>query len=198
MSYPRKIFMWSVMLAACSTIGLSQDNGCPISRVKVPPTLARQLLRQAFESMETPPDEQKQLMQEAEAREGGIASLFCAEAVDLDQDRKPDLLIHQADVVGAVCGAHNCPVWVYRRTGRGYQLLLAESGGYLSPLMALKTSTNGYRDIRIQQHSSAVEHEITIYKFDGRQYRARVCLTETYVESKRGRGRLKYTRHRCE
>lgn len=123
--------------------------------------------------------------------------MFCAEPVGLSHNGRAGLLIHMADVEDSFGGMHNKPVWVYERT-KGYNLLLEEEAGYLSPILALKTFTNGFRDIRTQSHSSATEHEITIFKFDGRQYRPRVCITETYIGKRSGRERFKYTRHKCE
>ena len=196
MKYLKNFFLFCILLTASSIVALAQDSGCS-SGVKVPQDLASQLLRQAFKSMETPQDEQDKITHEAEKRKGGVASLFCAEAVDLNRDGKQDLLIHQADVEGAFCTSQNCPVWVYRRTNDGYKMLLEATGGYITPIEALKTLTNGYRDIRTYEHSSAVEHEITIYKFDGRAYRASVCTAEKFIGKRRGRDRFKYTTHKC-
>src|SRR5918911_1023932 len=190
----KNFFMLCALLTACGTVALAQGQGCS---PKVPEDLANQLLRQAFKLMETPQDEQDKVMAEAAKKEGGVSSLFCAEAVDLNRDGKPDLLIHQADVEGAFCTSQNCPVWAYRRTNGGYKMLLETTGGYIAPIEVAKTSTNGYRDIRTYEHSSAVEHEITIYKFDGRQYRASVCTTEKYVGKRRGKDRFSYTTHKC-
>ena len=136
-------------------------------------------------------------MREAEKRKGGVASLFCAEAIDLDRDGRLDLLIHQSDVEGAFCTSQNCPVWVYHRTNHGYQLLLEATGGYIQPITALNTRTNGYRDIRTYEHSSAVEHEMTTYKFDGKRYQARVCATEKFIGKRAGQDRFKYIPHQC-
>ena len=187
-------FVLCALLTVCGMTALAQGGSCS---AKVPRDLADQLLRQAFKSMETPQDEQEKITRDAEKMKGGVAGLFCAESVDLDRDGKADLLIHQADVEGAFCGAHNCPVWVYRRTNDGYTMLLEDTGGYLSPIEALKTSTNGYRDIRTMQQSSAVEHEITVFKFDGKKYRARVCTTEKYAGKRRGKDRFTYLTHKC-
>jgi hypothetical protein len=195
MRHIKNFFVLCVMLTACGTLALAQGNGCS---AKVSQDLANQLLRQAFKSMETPPDEQEKITRDAGKMKGGIASLFCAESVDLDRDGKQDLLIHQADVEGAFCTAQNCPVWAYRRTGNGYKMLMDDVGGYISPIEALKTSTNGFRDIRTMQHSSAVEHEITVFKFDGNKYRARVCTTEKYVGKRRGKDRFTYITHKCD
>lgn len=198
MRYLKNFLMLSLVLTTGSTLGLGQDAGCPRQAVKVPQDLAKQLLHRAFRTMGTEADEKERIIQAAENSKGGISRLFCAEAVDLNRDGKPDLLIHQADVDVAYCGAHNCPVWVYRRTDGGLKLLLDATAGYFADrITALKSSTNGYRDIRTQYHQSAVDREITTYKFDGKGYRARVCMTATYDKDERGRERVKYTRYRC-
>ena len=194
MEYIKNFFVLCVLVTACSISALAQGGGCS---AKVPQDLAKQLLSQAFKSMETPQDEQDKITSGAEKMKGGVASLFCAESVDLDRDGKRDLLIHQADVEGAFCGAQNCPVWAYRNTGNGYKMLMEDTGGYISPIEALKTSTNGYRDIRTMQHSSAVEHEITVFKFDGNKYVARRCTTEKYIGKRRGKDRFTYITHKC-
>jgi hypothetical protein len=194
MGYIKKFFALCVMITACGTVALAQSNGCS---GKVSEDLANQLLRQAFKLMETPQDEQEKITSDAGKMKGGAASRFCAESVDLDRDGKLDLLIHQADVEGAFCGAHNCPVWAYRNTGNGYKMLMEDFGGYISPIEALRTSTGGYRDIRTMQHSSAVEHEITVFKFNGTKYVPRVCTTEKYVGKRRGKERFTSVTHKC-
>ena len=191
----KDFLLFSILLTALSVAASAQNGGCP-SGVKIPQDLARQLLTQAFKSMETPQDEQDKITRAVEGK-GGVASLFCAEAIDLNRDGKQEFLIHQADVEGAFCTAQNCPVWVYGLKSDGYKMLLEATGGYITPIEALKTSTNGYRDIRTYEHSSAVEHEITIYKFDGNLYRASVCTTEKFIGKRRGRDRFKYTTHKC-
>lgn len=189
----RKFLALCALLAACGTLAFAQGGCSP----KVPQDLATQLLSRAFKLMETPTDEQEKMTGEAEKMKGGAASLFCAEAVDLNRDGRLDLLIHQADVEGAFCTAQNCPVWAYRNTGGGYEMLMEDLGGYISPIEALKTSTRGYRDLRTMQHSSAAEHEITVFKFDGQKYVARICTTEKYVGKRRGRDRFTYITHKC-
>jgi hypothetical protein len=195
MEYIKKFFVLCALLTACGTVVLAQGNGCS---AKVSRDLANQLLRQAFKLMETPQDEQEKITSDAGKMKGGVAGLFCGESVDLDRDGKLDLLIHQADVEGAFCGAQNCPVWAYRNTGNGYKMLMEDVGGYISPIEALRTSTRGYRDIRTMQHSSAVEHEITVFKFNGMKYAPSVCTTEKYVGKRRGKDRFIHVTHKCE
>ena len=83
MKHLKNFFLFSILLTASSIAALAQDSGCS-SGVKVPQDLASQLLRQAFKSMEMPQDEQDKITRDAKKRKGGVATLFCAEAVDLD------------------------------------------------------------------------------------------------------------------
>lgn len=202
MRYLKNFLMLCFVLATCNTVGLAQDSRCslPLSRkagahaANIPPDLAKLVLRRAFTWLETSAEEQKEIIQKAENSKEGISGLFCAETVQLNRGGKPDLFIYDT----AFCTAQNCPVWVYRRSG--YELLLEDvMVGEYEPqyrnVVRLRTSTNGYRDIRFAQHVSAWETGIRILKFDGRRYRARVCITETCL--KKGK-RCRYATHKCE
>lgn len=173
-----------------------QDSGCYKRTVSLPEPFARQVVERAFKVDDTDEAVQQRVRVAIESK--GAGHFLCAEPIALSRNGKPGLLIHMADVEDSFGGMYSKPVWVYERGAKGYELLLEDMAGYLAPITALKTFTNGYRDIRTQNHSSAAEHEITIYKFDGRQYRPRVCITETYVGKRRGQERFRYTRHKCE
>ena len=67
------------------------------------------------------------------------------------------------------CGAQNCTIYLYRRSGTAFQSILEGASGL--GLDVLTTASNGYRDLRIDAHDSAATQSRTIYKFDGRQYR---------------------------
>ena len=189
-----KHIMLSLVFAACQANVPAATDDCQSPSVQVPQNLARQIVRRMIR--DKTPNEQKQLIRNADNRRGGIAGSFCAKAVDLDKDGKPDMLIqflYSADLPG--CGTANCLVWAYRRTNKGYELLL--EGWGIGHITALRASTNGYLDLKTTARESAAEHEITIYKFDGRQYQARECISETYVEDDRDKGRWKSKRHKC-
>ena len=182
-----------VLLSSCAVIATSQVN----RRFQVDQDLPRELLTRMLEESETPSNEREQSIRRAESRAGGIASLFEAGAVDLNRDGRRELFVRLApgDAVSEFCAVTGgCPAWIYRRTARGYEMLW--EGG--SSARFLRTSTNGYRDIRTDEHATNAERAITIYKFDGTRYRARICMTATYVGSRRGREILRYRRHRCE
>lgn len=86
---------------------------------------------------------------------------FSVEHVDLNNDKKPELF------VTAPGGNSSAPIWIYRRTARGYQMLLkAAFMGY----RLLKTSSNGYRDLEMSYGGNAMGYDVDVYKFDGRKY----------------------------
>lgn len=67
------------------------------------------------------------------------------------------------------CGAHNCTIYLYRRNGQGFELILESASGLGIEL--LKTTTNGHTDIQINAHNNAATESRTVYKFDGKRYR---------------------------
>jgi hypothetical protein len=178
-----------------STIGVAygQDTGCSRRTTKLSEDFAGQLVERAFKIDETAEGERERVRKAVP-----LAHLFCAEPIVLNRQGGRGLLIHMADVADSFGGMYSYPIWVYQRTAKGYDLLLEDMAGYLAPIIGLKTFTNGYRDIRTQNRNGATEHEITIFKFDGKRYRPGVCITETYLGKKRGRERFKYARHKCE
>ncbi|HLM61843.1 MAG TPA: hypothetical protein VK308_13640, partial [Pyrinomonadaceae bacterium] len=45
-----------------------------------------------------------------------------------------------------------------------------------------KTSTNNFRDLRLEGSNTAFESSGTVYKFDGNTYKESECYTITYTE----------------
>ncbi len=68
-------------------------------------------------------------------------------------------------------GVDNDWFWIFRETARGYRLVL--SSGTIS-LDVLQTKTRGLRDIETNV-ATAQTNYMTIYKFNGSLYKARVC-----------------------
>ena len=179
--------------AALAVIACGQDSGCYGRNTRLPEAFARQLVERAFKVADVVEEEQQRVRKAIP-----LAHFFCAESIELGRKGRPGWLIHMADVEDSFGGMLAKPVWIYERTAKGHKMLLEDMAGYLAPIIALKSFTNEYRDIRIQNHSGGNEHEITIFKFVGGQYLPRVCITETYLGKRRRRERFKYTRHKCE
>lgn len=97
-----------------------------------------------------------------------------AEPLDLNGDGVPELEVLAVD---HLCHSpSNCPVWIYRRAGAGYERLL--DAGNIGWLKAQKTFTHGYRDIMTTRYGGLMDSGLTLYKFDGRQYRQSACFSE--------------------
>ena len=110
-----------------------------------------------------------------------VAPDMVAEPLDLNGDGVPELEIL---AINHLCHSpSNCPVWIYRRQGAGYERLL--DAGNIVLLAPQKTLTHGYRDIMTTRHGSAWQSGLTLYKFDGHEYRRSACFSE--MDGFRGR-----------
>lgn len=100
----------------------------------------------------------------------------------------------EVDGMNRLCGANNCDKWIFRRTTAGYERIL--NAGGVQTIEVLKTRTNGYRDIMTAQHGSAWDSGLSLYRFDGREYRLVRCFDRTYrYVDRRGRAHdLKHPR----
>jgi hypothetical protein len=141
--------------------------------VDVPKEIVRQLLK----------TEEREFIQ---LRPDGSAENLVAERINLGSDGKPELWVH--GIGPMICGAANCVAWIFRKTGSEYQMLL--NAGSIQQVEPQKTITNGYRDIIASMHGSAWDSDLTLYKFNGRQYQRAKCFFRTYrYKDKRGRFR---------
>ena len=88
----------------------------------------------------------------------------------------------------------NCSIYVYRQRAGGYESILEDASGLGIEL--LKTSSNGFTDLRIDARDTAATVSSTTYKYDGKQYReagTRLIQQET-GESKPAFRRLQFKR----
>jgi hypothetical protein len=110
-------------------------------------------------------------LRECIAREEGGARTAeegtTVEEVDLNRDGVPEYQVGLSSPCD--CGMVNCSIYVYRASRSGHELILDGTAGL--GLEVLKTSTNGYADVRIEARDTAFTRSETTYKFDGKQYR---------------------------
>ena len=167
--------------------------------------LLKPVVAQKRRTVEVPKEIVQQLINDKELKEliklrpGGSAENLVAEPIDLNDDGKPELEVH--GIGSGICGAANCVTWIYRKTANGYQMLL--DADIIQRVEPQKTFTKGYRDIITSMHGSAWDSDLTLYKFDGKQYRRMGCYFRTYrYKDKRGSyhesKRPKITRAKCE
>jgi hypothetical protein len=89
---------------------------------------------------------------------------FSAHEIDLNEDGKSEIEIT------ANGAAATSPMWIFSKQGKQFtQLLKADVGVY--GYSTLKETNHNYHDILTIEHVSAAEHQITIYRFNGRKYK---------------------------
>jgi len=101
--------------------------------------------------------------------EGGLRKAqedMTIEDVDLNRDGVNE---YQVEMSGpCACGMVNCSIYIYRKTGSGFEVILDDAAGFGAEV--LKTSTNGYSDLRVTARDTAATQAETVYKFDGKRY----------------------------
>lgn len=158
-----------VLILLCDGVGISQSRrkrsgvpSLPPTAIKVPADLAEQLLRDE-ESVRTC------LRESHGGNESTLFRHFKVKRVDLNNDKLPEYIVEANDDVNGQGGCFgdgrgHAEIWIYRKTTSGYEPLMS---GLLSVgVKLLKTSTNGYRDLKDTGHNGIILVE-TIYEFDG-------------------------------
>ena len=143
--------------------------------------------------------ESKDLRECLEQEEGGLRKAqeeMNVEEHDLNRDGVNE---YEVEISGpCACGMVNCSIYIYRKTGQGFESILDDASGYGVEL--LKTSTNGYRDLLVTARDTAATQGQTTYKFDGRRYReAKNMLVQLETgETKPASRRLQFKRGASE
>jgi len=172
---------------AAAPIRLAEDAN------SVPAALASTLFEEVVKSGINSAEEIDALRKERGFNPGRF---FVAERVDLDGDGKPELLI-QSSRNEPLCPTPNCPAWAYRIDGGRYVRLLSDVAGYIDGVTVLATSTKGMLDLKVQQHSSASERDVVVYRFDGQAYKPGDCTTDTYAVTDKGVEKVKTVARPC-
>jgi len=108
----------------------------------------------------------RECMQQDEGRLRKAQEDMTIEEVDLNRDGVNE---YQVEMSGpCACGMVNCSIYIYRKTGPGFEVILDDAAGFGAEV--LKTSTNGYSDLRITARDTAATQAETVYKFDGKRY----------------------------
>lgn len=149
--------------------------------------IAPSIFAQKRKQVRVPKEIAQIVMNDNETREciqqnGGADKNLKAESIYLNRNRTPDILVQGA--YPCTCGVQNCTYWIYRKSANGYELLLTIDSAI--NVVPKNIFTNGYRDINIEAHFSALETYISTYKFDGQKYQSKGCVIRSYLD-KNGR-----------
>lgn len=165
----KKIAIVLVFVLACCSIGFAQKTKQATAQEKK--DIFQLILKDENVSQALP---------DLQGGEKALAKSLSIEKRDLNRDGKSEFLATLESEF--LCGAHaNCPRWVFRKTGDGYQLLLTTAGQTLS---TQKTLSNKFFDLRSDGSDSAFETSYSVFKFDGNQYKATDCFTVDHEQKK--------------
>jgi hypothetical protein len=96
--------------------------------------------------------------------------------VDLNGDGIPEVI---AQPIGNICGAANCPLYVFQKTGTKYQVILEK--GAAQTVTIQKSRTNGYLDVIVGMHGSATEQGLFVYQFRQGRYWRTHCFNASFT-----------------
>jgi hypothetical protein len=96
--------------------------------------------------------------------------------VDLNGDGVPEMI---AQPIRDICGAANCPLYVFQKTGTNYRVILKK--GAAQTVSVQRTRTNGYLDVVVGMHGSATEEGLFVYQFSEGRYRRTHCYNESFT-----------------
>ncbi len=144
-------------------------------RVHIPPEVRRLLME----------DDRKGLGTDAiaagwKSNNPNNTDIYLGYMFDLNHDGYSDLLIRtNPDSNGA--HGHNNPVWVVGRTKAGYKIMFSGEARPEGGPIALKSETNGYKDICIVISITSSEQQIIILSYThDHEYSPRQCRTLIY------------------
>ena len=113
-----------------------------------------------------PPELVNQLLEDLKDQRGPI-HFFAAQA-DLDQDGRPEWIVHVAGP--AVCGTGGCDTLVYATTRDEFRLVTRMTVTR-PPIVVAETSTHGWRDLIVRASGGGLlrSHDARL-RYDGRTY----------------------------
>jgi hypothetical protein len=90
--------------------------------------------------------------------------------IGLAQDGSNQVLVQAPD---SLCGNGGCDYWIFIRRHRQLQLVLKWFGFAL----VRDTFSHGFRDVVFEYHSSALEEDYTVYRWNGEKYEEIDCYS---------------------
>jgi hypothetical protein len=109
---------------------------------------------------------------------GGLGKAVSVQSIQLAADGTSQILVRGSGI--CLCGVQNCLFWIYRQTGKRYELLLTGTGS--RKVRAGQKSDYLYREVISESHASANETILRTYRYDGSQYRLYSCVNRAYYD----------------
>jgi hypothetical protein len=184
--YSIVLILFPLITSARLTAGRAEpQNRSAARRMHAPYQLAEQMARDSE-------DMKRCLSVDHHHDSKAFAARLDSRRVDLNRDGHADYLVYPGNACSGL-GANNIPLYAYVWESGRYRMVLTDGGLDIRPAGNV---TNGYLDIRIESHASGNDVDISIYKFQGTDYKLRTCLTAKYDDVRQRF--TKTIRQRCD
>lgn len=151
----RRCVLLLIVILLCAAGGTSQLRK---QRKQISAKEQEELVQQMVRDRQLPSD----CVQES----GGAREVVSVELEDLNSDGRPEFFVMGKS--GCAWGPRRPFAWYYRKTQKGYALMLYIN--QLENVVKRRTKTNGYYDLEVTTSDGADTFGSGIYKFDGTRY----------------------------
>ncbi len=190
----RRVKFGIVVSAAltCATIcaAIPQRPSPPLAEAKIPPEIVERVRAELMDDADL-----QDCLQEDSDEPAKVEDVLSADAIDLGAGHPGMVVRGSGDCLCSPSG--NCEVWVFEIADGAPRLLLRASA--VQEVTTKESISNGYRDLMTSVPNTGGDSDLSIYQFDGKEYRLKDCLRRTWTDAQ-GR-RLKQPRllsRRCE
>ncbi len=94
--------------------------------------------------------------------------VYASKQIDLDNDGSKEIVTWTPNL--DLGGTGGYPIIIFSKTSNGFQKLFDEAAW--TPIIALTSKTNGWRDVTIQIAGGGVEPHYEIFRFNGKIYKS--------------------------
>jgi hypothetical protein len=144
--------------------------------IEVPEAIVRQLVASGAV-------DQDLLKSRIDGRKNGLTAF----PLDLNRDKKPEIVVKGTPERGCCGVTGNCSHWVFGEIAASEYRLLLDAGS-VQKIDAQDTPSKGYRDVVTTRHDSAFDYTVRRFRFDGARYRLGECSEHHFDATDDGRG----------
>lgn len=150
---------------------------------KLPPEIVERVRTELMDDADL-----QDCLQDENEEPADIEEVLSAETINLGSGHEGMVVRGSGD---CLCGpSGNCEVWLFEIAGGVPRLLLRASA--VQEVTLKESASNGYRDLVTSMRASGGDADLSVYQFDGKEYRLKQCLRLTWNDDQ-GR-RLKQPR----
>lgn len=173
-----------ILLGATFVSAGAQEKPAPPAAPKLPPEIVERVRAELNDDADL-----QDCLQEESEEPVKVEELLSAEPIELGVGHHALVVRGSGDCLCSPTG--NCEVWVFETPAGGAPTLLLRASA-VQEVTLKESASNGYRDLVTSMHASGGDADLSLYQFDGKEYRLKECMRRTWTDAQ-GR-RLKQPR----